>query len=155
MLKALDMAAEMSGCGTPLPTGEARVIALEERGAEGNGSATINAMIHTIPVSREGKVRLERRRALLWTGWWPGVRHARNVSRCRASKTKGSSGALPESGSSRGACALPTVSSPPIVCHVPALRATQREELLIVTRPCCQVGVETLRQLPCLTAHVV
>ena len=36
MLKALDMAAEMSGCGTPLPTGEARVIALEERGAEGN-----------------------------------------------------------------------------------------------------------------------
>jgi hypothetical protein len=64
-------------------------------------------------------------------------------------------GALPESGSSRGECALPTVSSPPIVCHVPALRATQREELLIVTRPCCQVGVETLRQLPCLTAHVV
>jgi hypothetical protein len=35
MLKAVDMAAEMSGCGTPLPTGEARVIALEERGAEG------------------------------------------------------------------------------------------------------------------------
>jgi hypothetical protein len=55
MLKALDIAAEMSGCGTPLPTGEARVIALEERGAEGNGSATINAMVRTISVSREGK----------------------------------------------------------------------------------------------------
>jgi hypothetical protein len=38
---------------------------------------------------------------------------------------------------------------------MPALRATQREELLIVTRPCCQVGVETPRQLPRLTAHVV
>jgi len=38
---------------------------------------------------------------------------------------------------------------------VPALRATQREELLIVTCPCCQFGVETLRQLPRLTAHVV
>jgi len=80
MLKALDMAAEMSGCGTPLPTGEARVIALEERGAEGNGSATINAMIHTISVSREGKVRLERRRAFLWAGWRPGVDHVRIVA---------------------------------------------------------------------------
>jgi hypothetical protein len=48
-----------------------------------------------------------------------------------------------------------TVSSTPIVCRVPALRATQREELLIVTCPCCQFGVETLRQLPRLTAHVV
>jgi hypothetical protein len=71
MLKALDIAAGMSGCGTPLPTGEARVIALEERGAEGNGSATINAMVHTISVSREGKVRLERRRAFLWAGRRP------------------------------------------------------------------------------------
>jgi hypothetical protein len=59
LLKALDMAAEMSGCGTPRPTGEARVTAPEERGAEGNGSATINAMVHIISVSREGKVRLE------------------------------------------------------------------------------------------------
>jgi isoquinoline 1-oxidoreductase beta subunit len=60
MLKALDMAAEMSGWGTPLPKGKARAIALEERGAEGNGMATISAMVHTISVSREGKVRLER-----------------------------------------------------------------------------------------------
>jgi isoquinoline 1-oxidoreductase beta subunit len=60
MLKALDMAAEMSGWGTPLPAGKARAIALEERGAEGNGSATISAMVHTVSVSRDGKVRLER-----------------------------------------------------------------------------------------------
>ena len=60
MLKALDMAAEMSGWGTPLPRGKARAIALEERGAEGNGSATISAMVHTVSVSRDGKVRLER-----------------------------------------------------------------------------------------------
>jgi len=60
MLKALDMAAEMSGWGTPLPRGKARAIALEERGAEGNGLATISAMVHTVSVSREGKVRLER-----------------------------------------------------------------------------------------------
>jgi len=60
MLKALDMAAEMSGWGTPLPKGTARAIALEERGAEANGLATISAMVHTVSVSREGKVRLER-----------------------------------------------------------------------------------------------
>jgi isoquinoline 1-oxidoreductase beta subunit len=60
MLKALDMAAEMSGWGTPLPRGTARAIALEERGAEAGGSATISAMVHTVSVSRQGQVRLER-----------------------------------------------------------------------------------------------
>jgi isoquinoline 1-oxidoreductase beta subunit len=60
MIKALDMAAEMSGWGSALPKGKARAIALEERGAEGSGMATISAMAHTISVSREGKVRLER-----------------------------------------------------------------------------------------------
>ena len=60
MIKALDMAAEMSGWGTPLPSGTARAIALEERGAEGNGMATISAMVHTVSVSREGRVRLRR-----------------------------------------------------------------------------------------------
>jgi isoquinoline 1-oxidoreductase subunit beta len=60
MIKALDMAAEMSGWGTPLPTGTARAIALEERGAETDGLATISAMVHTVSVSRAGKVRLER-----------------------------------------------------------------------------------------------
>jgi isoquinoline 1-oxidoreductase beta subunit len=54
------MAAEMSGWGTPLPQGTARAIALEERGAEAAGSATISAMVHTVAVSRAGRVRLER-----------------------------------------------------------------------------------------------
>ncbi len=60
MIKALDMAAEMAGWGTPLPQGTARAIALEERGAELGGSATISAMVHTVSVSRQGKVKLER-----------------------------------------------------------------------------------------------
>jgi isoquinoline 1-oxidoreductase beta subunit len=60
MLKALDMAAEMSGWGKPLPRGTARAIALEERGAETGNSATISAMVHTVSVSREGRVKLER-----------------------------------------------------------------------------------------------
>ena len=60
MIKALDMAAEMSGWGTPLPGGTARAIALEERGAETDGLATISAMVHTVSISRAGKVRLAR-----------------------------------------------------------------------------------------------
>jgi isoquinoline 1-oxidoreductase beta subunit len=60
MIRALDIAAEMSGWGTPLASGKARAIGLEERGAEGGGMATISAMVHTVSVSREGKVRLER-----------------------------------------------------------------------------------------------
>src|SRR5262252_6020350 len=60
MIKALDLAAEMSGWDKPLPKGTARAIALEERGAEAGGSATISAMVHTVSVSRDGKVRLER-----------------------------------------------------------------------------------------------
>ena len=60
MTKALDMAAEMSGWGTPLPPGTARAIGLEERGAETGGSATISAMVHTVSVSRDGTVKLER-----------------------------------------------------------------------------------------------
>ena len=60
MIKALDLAAEMSGWGKPLPKGTARAIALEERGGETGGSATISAMVHTVSVSRDGKLRLER-----------------------------------------------------------------------------------------------
>jgi isoquinoline 1-oxidoreductase beta subunit len=60
MIRALDIAAEMSGWGKPLPRGKARAIALEERGAETNRMATISAMVHTVSISRDGKVRLER-----------------------------------------------------------------------------------------------
>jgi isoquinoline 1-oxidoreductase beta subunit len=60
MIKALDMAAEMSGWGKPLPQGMARAIALEERGAEGNGHATISATVHTVSISRQGELSLRR-----------------------------------------------------------------------------------------------
>ena len=60
MIKALDTAATMSGWGTPLPQGTARAIALEERGAEGGGHATISAQVHTVSISRQGEVRLLR-----------------------------------------------------------------------------------------------
>ena len=60
MIKALDMAAEMSGWGKPLPKGTARAIALEERGAEAGHHATLSAMVHTVSISRQGQVRLER-----------------------------------------------------------------------------------------------
>ena len=60
MIRALDLVAEMSGWGTPLPAGTARAIALEEKGAEASGTATISAMVHTVSVSQEGLVRLER-----------------------------------------------------------------------------------------------
>ena len=60
MIKALDMAAGMSGWGKPLPKGTARAIALEERGAEDGHHATISAMVHTISITRDGKLRHER-----------------------------------------------------------------------------------------------
>jgi isoquinoline 1-oxidoreductase beta subunit len=60
MIKALDIAAEMSGWGKPLPQGTARAIALEERGGEGGGHGTISAQVHTVSVSKRGEVRLER-----------------------------------------------------------------------------------------------
>jgi isoquinoline 1-oxidoreductase subunit beta len=60
MIKALDIAAEMSGWGTPLPQGMARAVALEERGAEGGGHATISAQVHTVSISKQGELRLLR-----------------------------------------------------------------------------------------------
>ena len=60
MIKALDTAAEMSGWGTPLPQGMARAIALEERGAEAGSHATISAQVHTVSISKQGEVRLQR-----------------------------------------------------------------------------------------------
>jgi isoquinoline 1-oxidoreductase beta subunit len=60
MIKALDTAAQMSGWGTPLPQGMARAIALEERGAEAGGHATISAQVHTVSISKQGEVRLLR-----------------------------------------------------------------------------------------------
>jgi isoquinoline 1-oxidoreductase beta subunit len=60
MIKALDMAAQMSGWGTPLPQGMARAIALEERGAESHSNATISAQVNTVSISKRGELRLVR-----------------------------------------------------------------------------------------------
>jgi isoquinoline 1-oxidoreductase beta subunit len=60
MIRALDIAAEMSGWGKPLPRGTVQTISLEERGAETNRMAAISAVVHTVSISRQGKVRLER-----------------------------------------------------------------------------------------------
>jgi isoquinoline 1-oxidoreductase subunit beta len=60
MIKALDTCAEMSGWGKPLPQGMAQAIALEERGAEGGGHATISAQVHTVSISKQGELRLLR-----------------------------------------------------------------------------------------------
>src|SRR5262252_3253244 len=46
MIKALDMAAEMSGWGKPLPKGTVRTIGFEERGAEGGHLATLSAVAY-------------------------------------------------------------------------------------------------------------
>jgi len=60
MIKALDTAAQMSDWGKPLPRGTARAIALEGRGAEGGGHATISAQVHTVSISQQGELRLLR-----------------------------------------------------------------------------------------------
>jgi isoquinoline 1-oxidoreductase beta subunit len=60
MIKALDMAAEMSGWGKPLPKGTVRTIGFEERGAEGGHLATLSAVAYTISVAKNGQVRVER-----------------------------------------------------------------------------------------------
>ena len=63
-LRALDMVAEMSGWGTPLPEGWGRGIAIDDRrrGKEtGTGrQGTICAQVQTVEVTRRGQVRLHR-----------------------------------------------------------------------------------------------
>src|ERR1700739_788134 len=60
MIGGLDIAAEMSGWGKPLPRGTAQAIALEERGGETNRMATVSARVHTGSGSPGGKVKHER-----------------------------------------------------------------------------------------------
>src|SRR6202007_1884881 len=59
-LKALDMVAEMSGWGTPLPEGWARGIAVEDRQRPAPTAISLCAQVVTVSVSRRGLVRLER-----------------------------------------------------------------------------------------------
>ncbi len=61
-LKALDMVAEMSGWGWPLPEGWARGIAVDDRRRvpAGRTATSLCAEVVTVSVSRSGLVRLER-----------------------------------------------------------------------------------------------
>jgi isoquinoline 1-oxidoreductase subunit beta len=59
-LMALDMAAEMSGWGTPLPEGWARGIAVEDRQRPAETAISLCAEVVTVSVSKRGELRLER-----------------------------------------------------------------------------------------------
>jgi isoquinoline 1-oxidoreductase beta subunit len=59
-LKALDMAAKMSGWGTPLPEGWARGIAIDDRRMQGRTQTCIVAEVLTVEVTRRGQVKLHR-----------------------------------------------------------------------------------------------
>jgi isoquinoline 1-oxidoreductase beta subunit len=63
-IRALDMAAKMSGWGAPLPEGWGRGIAIDARyrgNRPGTGrQGTICAQVHTVSVSRDGKVQVHR-----------------------------------------------------------------------------------------------
>jgi isoquinoline 1-oxidoreductase beta subunit len=61
-LRALDLVAEMSEWGTPLPEGWARGIAIDDRryDREKPDVCTIAAMVCTVSVSKAGAIRLER-----------------------------------------------------------------------------------------------
>ena len=59
-LRALDMAAKMSGWGTPLPEGWARGIAIDDRRRPTRTTSTICAQVHTVEVTRRGKLRVHR-----------------------------------------------------------------------------------------------
>jgi isoquinoline 1-oxidoreductase beta subunit len=59
-LRALDMAAKMSGWGAPLPEGWARGMAIDDRRRPTRTTSTICAQVHTIEVTRRGRLRLHR-----------------------------------------------------------------------------------------------
>ena len=59
-LRALDMVAEKSGWGTPLPEGWARGIAIDDRRRPSRVTSTICAQVHTVSVSRRGQLQLHR-----------------------------------------------------------------------------------------------
>src|SRR5262245_40271259 len=59
-LKALDLVAEMSGWGKPLPQGSARGIAIDDRRRPSRTTVAICAEVVTVSVSKQGVLRLER-----------------------------------------------------------------------------------------------
>jgi isoquinoline 1-oxidoreductase subunit beta len=59
-LKALDLVAEMSGWGSPLPEGWARGISIDDHRHTGKAAISICAHVVTVSVTRAGLLRLER-----------------------------------------------------------------------------------------------
>ena len=59
-IRALDIAAKMSNWGSPLPEGWARGIAVDDRRRPSRTTSTICAEVHTIEVSKRGKLTLHR-----------------------------------------------------------------------------------------------
>ena len=59
-LKALDLVAEMSGWGKPLPEGWAQGIAIDDRRRPTKNTSTLCAEVVTVSLSRDGQLRLER-----------------------------------------------------------------------------------------------
>jgi isoquinoline 1-oxidoreductase subunit beta len=59
-LKILDLAAEMSGWGKPLPKGWARGIAIDDRRRPERKTGAVCAQVHTVSVSPAGQVQLQR-----------------------------------------------------------------------------------------------
>lgn len=59
-LRALDMVAKQSGWGTPLPEGWARGIAIDDRRRPTRTTQTICAQVHTVEVTKAGKLKLHR-----------------------------------------------------------------------------------------------
>jgi isoquinoline 1-oxidoreductase beta subunit len=59
-LKALDMAAEISGWGKPLPQGWARGIAIDDRRRPSRKTIALCAQVVTVSLSQQGELKLER-----------------------------------------------------------------------------------------------
>jgi isoquinoline 1-oxidoreductase beta subunit len=59
-LRALDMVAKMSNWGTPLPAGQARGIAIDDRRRPSRTTSTICAEAVVVEVAKDGKLRLNR-----------------------------------------------------------------------------------------------
>ncbi len=59
-LRALDMVAKMSNWGSPLPAGQARGIAIDDRRRPTRTTSTICAEVVVVEVAKDGKLRLNR-----------------------------------------------------------------------------------------------
>jgi isoquinoline 1-oxidoreductase subunit beta len=59
-LKALDLVAEMSGWGSPLPEGWARGIAIDDHRRSTRPMVAVCAHVVTVSITRRGQLRLER-----------------------------------------------------------------------------------------------